>query len=108
MAVSSRRCRVAAEGLEARVLLSASVVARHVFYNHSALDGRSARADARDDAAVAADKVALLPGGAIGAANYTTYSRGINGVMVDVSGLPADGTLTAADFDLRVGNDADP
>jgi hypothetical protein len=38
--------------------------------------------------------------------NYTSYSRGINGVMIDVSGLLAD--LTAADFVLQVGNNDDP
>ena len=82
------------------------VAGRHVFYNASAFDGGGAAANASDDAAVATDKAALLPGAAATFANYTSYSRGINGVMVDVSGLLAD--LTAADFALHVGNDADP
>src|SRR2546423_1840929 len=116
--MADRSChrRPVVEGLETRALLSAlpvvpgevTVAGRHVFYNHSALDGRSARADARDDAAVAPDKAALLPGEAISAANYTSYSRGINGVMVDLSGLPADATVSAGDFEFRLGNDADP
>jgi hypothetical protein len=82
------------------------VVGRHVFYNGSAFDGANGAANAQDDGAVAIDKAALLPGQAAAFANYTSYSRGINGVMVDVSGLLAD--LTAADFTFKVGNDADP
>jgi hypothetical protein len=85
----------------------ATVVARHVFYNHSALD-RSARADARDDRAIATDKSALLPGAAITPANFTGYSRGANGVMIDVQGLPAGAVLTVADFDFRAGNNSSP
>ena len=77
----------------------AAVVGRHVFYNHSAADGNRAAADPGDDAAIAPDKTALLPGAAVTFAHYTTYSRGLNGIMVDVAGLPA-GTPTAADFDF--------
>ncbi len=87
---------------------SASVVGRHLFYNNSAFDGRDPAADARDDAAVAVDKHALLPGATANFSQYTSYSRGINGVMVDVENLPPDGTITAADFEFRVGNDGDP
>ena len=66
---------------------STTVVGRHVFYNNSSFDGSAAPAGAvgvADDAAVAPDKVALLPGQAARFANYTSYARGINGVMVDV------------------------
>jgi beta-glucanase (GH16 family) len=87
---------------------SVAVVARHVFYNHSAFDGRSARADARDDAAVAPDKVALLPGEPVTAANYTSYSRGINGLMLDLAGLPPDAAMNANDFQFRAGNNGSP
>jgi GH43 family beta-xylosidase len=65
-----------------------TVAGRHVFYNHSVFDGNNAAATRADDAAVAADKRPLLPGQAAGFANVTTYTRGINGVMVDVSRLP--------------------
>ena len=85
-----------------------AVVGRSVFYNRSAFDGRSARADARDDAAVAPDKKALVPGEAPTEANYTSYTRGINGVMVDFAGLPPGATVTAADFTFSVGNNAHP
>ncbi len=82
---------------------SASVVGRKVFYNTSSFDGNSAAANAADDGAIATDKSALLPGGTATFANYTSYSRGINGLMIDISGLPA-GTLTASDFSFHIGN----
>ncbi|REK09440.1 MAG: choice-of-anchor D domain-containing protein [Planctomycetota bacterium] len=78
-----------------------SVVGRHVFYNQSSFDGGTPGVDAQDDAAIAPDKVAYLPGtGPATFDNITSYSRGINGVMVDVS-QPA-GSLTADDFSFRV------
>ncbi len=86
--------------------LLASVAGRHVFYNNSAWDGNDSAANAADDAAIATDKTALLPGGAAGFDNCTSYIRGINGVMVDIMGLP--GAVTAADFAFKVGNDSDP
>jgi hypothetical protein len=81
------------------------IAGRYVFYNDSAFDGGSAAAGAPDDGAVATNKQALLPGQTAAFANYTSYSRGINGVMVDVSGLT--GNLTAADFQFKVGRDSD-
>ncbi|MBN2474802.1 MAG: tandem-95 repeat protein [Pirellulales bacterium] len=86
----------------------AEVVARHVFYNHSAFDGNRVMADAGDDEAIAAEKQALLPGETARFANYTSFSRGINGVMIDVAGLPRGTSLEVADFAFRVGNDNDP
>jgi hypothetical protein len=46
-----------------------------------------------DDGAIATDKVALPPGQTGTFANYTSYPRGINGIMVDIQGLadPAGG-----------------
>ena len=41
-------------------------------------------------------------------ANYTSYSRGINGVMIDIAGRRVRWPLTAADFQFRVGNDNTP
>ncbi|MDB5323183.1 MAG: hypothetical protein JWN40_4814, partial [Phycisphaerales bacterium] len=86
----------------------AEVVGRRLFYNHSALDGNDAAADARDDAAVANDKLALLTGQTASGANVSGAAKGINGVMIDVSGLPAGATLSAADFDIRIGTTGDP
>jgi len=85
---------------------AASVVGRYVFYNNSAYDGNDPAANASDDAAIATDKQALLPGGTATFANYTSYSRGINGIMIDITGLPD--TPTASDFEFKVGNDNDP
>jgi subtilisin-like proprotein convertase family protein len=81
-----------------------SVRARRVFYNQSGFDGNNAEANSSDDAAIAPDKVALLPGGTAGFTNYTSYSRGLNGILVDIQGLA--GNPTASDFSFRVGNSA--
>jgi hypothetical protein len=71
-----------------------------------AFGGANPLPTAQDDAAVAADKDALLPGHQGGFANLSSYTRGINGVMVDVLNLGA--AVTAADFDFKVGNVDDP
>ena len=84
---------------------NAKVVWRGAFYNNSGFDGNSPAAGPLDDRAIATDKSALLPGQTAGYANYTNYSRGINGIMIDVAGLPAD--VTADDFLFRVGNSLD-
>ena len=84
-----------------------TVAARHVFYNRSAYDGNRDAAEAADDAAVAPGKTALLPGQAASAANVTSYSKGVNGVMIDIADLPADRTVSAADFMFSAGNSAD-
>ena len=67
----------------------APVFGRWVFYNNSSFDGKDANATAQDDGAIATDKSALLPGQKASFKNYTSYSRGINGMMVDVQGLAA-------------------
>ena len=72
-----------------------------MFYNNGAFDTTS------DDAAIATDKQALRPGGGGGSfANVTTYTKGINGLFIDVANLPAGVTLTAADFGFRFGKTA--
>jgi len=85
---------------------TSSVVGRYVFYNNSAFDGADPAANAADDAAIATDKQALLPGQTASFANYTSYWRGINGVMVDIQNLP--GTPTVLDLLYNVGNDNNP
>ena len=77
----------------------AVIAGRYVFYNNSAWD-----AGGDDDAAIATGKHPLLPGGTPWQANYTNYSRGINGVMVDIYG--PIGTPADSDFSFRV-NEAD-
>ena len=81
-----------------------TVVGRHIFYNNSFADGRDGAANASDDAAVATGKAALLPGQAATFANITSYSRGLNGVMVDILGLPERGELSAADVVFATGD----
>ncbi|CAD7698190.1 unnamed protein product, partial [Ostreobium quekettii] len=90
---------------------TASVVGRHLFYNNSRFDDPAtltgdAGINANDDAAIATDKTALMPGVMGSFENYTGYSRGINGIMVDIA-RPA-GPLTAADFEFKVGNNNAP
>jgi hypothetical protein len=50
----------------------------------------------------------LLPGETATYANYTNYSRGINGISVDIASLPAEDGLGAWDFRFRVGSEEDP
>jgi glucose/arabinose dehydrogenase len=83
------------------------VVGRHVFYNHSGFDSRDPAANAADDGAIATDKKALLPGQVASFSNLTSYSSGINGIMVDVAHLPATATITAANFAFRTGKGDD-
>jgi hypothetical protein len=81
---------------------TARVVGRYVFYNNSAFDAAEPAAadDPRvgDDFAIAPDKQPVLPGQAATFANVTSYTKGINGVMVDIANLPFDAILTPADF----------
>jgi glucose/arabinose dehydrogenase len=81
---------------------SAFVRDRLVFYNDSAWDGNRVAADAGDDSAIAIDKSALFPMQTAAFANYTSFNKGING-MIDVSNLASPPTL--ADFSFLVGNE---
>jgi hypothetical protein len=78
----------------------ALVVGRHVFYNNA-----SPGAAAPGDPSVG-DKRPLLPGQSATFANISAYDRGINGLIIDVSNLPAG--VTAADFLFRVGSSPTP
>ncbi len=84
------------------------VVDRHVFYNNSSHDGNNSKADPRDDDAIATDKEALLPGETPSAENLTNYSRGTNGIMIDIDGLPGRNINLQDAFEFRVGNTQDP
>lgn len=74
------------------------VVGRHVFYNNSAFDHNNPAANADDDRAVAPDKRALLPGQTATFANYTSYSGGINGLMIDFVDFNRDARVNATDM----------
>lgn len=91
---------------------ASSVAGRHIFYNSSLFDGSGPGPGGpmdgpNDSAAIATDKQALIGGtGPASFINYTSYSRGINGIMVDIDNAPA--TISLADFMFRVGNDSNP
>ncbi|MCD6303466.1 MAG: VCBS repeat-containing protein, partial [Planctomycetes bacterium] len=80
---------------------------RYLFYNESYFDGDDPAGNSHDDGAIAFEKRALLPGQTASFANYTSYTRGINGIMVDIGDLPRSGTVTADDFSFKVGNSQD-
>ena len=85
------------------------VAGRYVFYNNSLFDGRDAGINAADDNAIATEKQALLPGDTASFANYTSYYKGINGIMVDLGALPGAGAmLKLTDFAFKAGNTSDP
>ncbi len=97
---------VSVAGLDFGVALPA-VVGRALFYNHSKFDGNDSAISAADDLAIAADKQAYLPGsGPATFGNISSYTRGINGLIVDVAGLA--GPITADDFLFRTGSDNVP
>ena len=78
-----------------------------MFYNQSAFDGNNAQVNASDDNAIATDKTPYLPaGGTATFANFSSYTRGINGIMVDLQGT--HGTITASDFIFKTGNNNTP
>jgi hypothetical protein len=88
---------------------SASIAGRYIFYNHSAFDGDDGAMGPADDAAIATDKIAYLVGPASGlpdSRSVSGYSRGINGVMVDIAGLTPGSALSAGDFQFEIGNGA--
>ncbi|MEE8450423.1 MAG: hypothetical protein V3R99_00865 [Thermoguttaceae bacterium] len=87
-----------------RQTIPATISGRHVFYDNSAFDN-DAGPDVNDFRAIASDKLPLLPGETADRSNYTSYSRGINGIMVDVDNLPAGASPSAADFLFAAGND---
>jgi hypothetical protein len=86
---------------------TSSVVGRYIFYNNSAFDKDNPLANIDDDGAIAPDKTVLLPGQTATFANYTSYSRGINGVMVDLTTGSHD-SINANDFAFKIGNDNNP
>ncbi|HUT10528.1 MAG TPA: RHS repeat-associated core domain-containing protein [Thermoguttaceae bacterium] len=86
----------------------AEVSDRHIFYNNSHWDTSSDdNPDFNDETAIAPDKTALLPGETATFVNYTSYSRGVNGIIIDVLGLWETADLSADDFLFRTGNSDD-
>jgi hypothetical protein len=85
--------------------LMPQVVGRFVFYNQSNFDGSNGSSNIVDTPAVATDKQALLPGQTATFQNYTSFSKGINGIMIDVANY--EGSLTPNDVSVLVGNSSD-
>ena len=89
-----------------------TIAGRHLFYNQSGTstryDGNNLAINASDDLAIATDKTAYLweDTGAATFANVSSYTKGINGIMVDISG--SHPSITADDFIFRVGNNNSP
>jgi probable HAF family extracellular repeat protein len=83
------------------------VTGEHVFYNNSAFDGHDPAANPADDAAIALDKEPLrVPGRPAYDGNVTSYTKGINGIMVDLSDPGT--TIRAVDFAFKVGTTDNP
>jgi len=92
----------------ATVTISSVVAGRYTFYNNSFYDGQTAGPSPADDRAIAAGKAALRPGGRAAPGNVTHFSRGINGIIVDLAARSSRLAPTAADFIFKVGTDPDP
>lgn len=86
--------------LDVRLQRFSTVIGRHVFYKGSIFDASAPRAiNSPADNAIAPDKTALQPGESATAANIIGASKGINGLIVDLAGLPA--ALTHQDLAFR-------
>ena len=90
-----------------------TVAGRRLFYNQSGggatrYDHNDLAINSFDDNAIATDKTAYLweDTGAATFANVSSYTKGINGIMVDISG--SHPSITADDFIFRVGNNNSP
>lgn len=102
------------EPLEPRLLLDAdptsgfgfnttpAIEARHLFYNNSSFDGNDPGVSALDDAAIDSTRMALLPGETPQTTNVSSYTLGINGLMIDVVNLANSGNLSLNDFTFEV------
>jgi hypothetical protein len=111
------------EDYAAQIHAQVIVGSRRIFYDESYWDGGIAGAnttggpeDNGDDGAIATGKSALLPGGTATSANWTSYDKGINGIMVDVAGLADPVAIDTSDdtgtvgsyFRFTYGNDNQP
>ena len=84
----------------------ATIVGRQLFYNQSKFDGNSAAINASDDAAIATDKVAFDGLGVAPISALSSYTRGINGIMVDIEN--AANSLSLSDFTFKMGSNNMP
>jgi hypothetical protein len=79
---------------------SSTVTGRRLFYNNSIWDNTGY--GFTNASAIATDKTAYVPTGANTTtfANMSSYSKGINGIMVELTGT--HGSITASDFTFRM------
>ncbi|MGD9721697.1 MAG: beta strand repeat-containing protein [Pirellulales bacterium] len=85
------------------------VANRRLFYNQSVFDGNNASINASDDGAIAPDKTAYLPGAGLAVfENVSSYSRGINGLVIDLAGGGTHTSIDANDFVFKVGANNSP
>jgi hypothetical protein len=81
-----------------------TVTGRRIFYNNSIWDNPTFGFN--NASAIAPDKSAYIPSGfptgtvTVGVQNVTNYSKGINGIMVEITAGPS--TATAADFEVKM------
>jgi uncharacterized repeat protein (TIGR01451 family) len=93
-----------------------SVVSRSLFYLDSFFDGNNTGAPKTADfaggpngtGALALDKIPLLPGQTATYANVSNFQDGIDGIFIDMTGVPNPAAITAADFEFNVGNSSTP
>jgi hypothetical protein len=88
------------------IAIRPTIAGRWIFYNRSAFDGMNGSSNVADARAIATDKHALLPGQTATFANYTSYNKGINGIMIDLANFAA--TPSIADFTFKIGNNNTP
>ena len=83
---------------------------RYIFYNNSKFDGNSAANNVSDNSAIPSNKTVYLPGdGQMVLANITNFTKGLNGIMVDLTVGSADHTaINASDFVFKVGENNSP
>ena len=81
------------------------VTSRCIIYHRSAFDDAG---KGLSDDAIAIGKKPLLPGRTATFDSYSSYSRGINGLAVDIQNTANPLELSEADFEFRVGNDNTP
>ncbi len=85
---------------------NSTVQGRSLFYANSFFSSATNNPSFSDDTAIALDKFAYRPGGGTSTfANVSTYSQGINGIMVDLSiggNHGAVATNVQSDFTFRV------
>ena len=95
------------EPLERRYVL-ATVTGHFLFYDQSAFDGGIAGVSPLDDSAIP-NKSAYVPNGSTALIDsLSNYTRGINGIMVDLSGAGDHAAITKDDFVFEVGNGSGP